>query len=177
MEPEASLPCIPEPVMSQMNPFLAFTPYLKIHLSDLISPHLRLGLLSILFPWGYPSNILFSFIISPCVLYVPPISYSSFYFQIILDIEYKFCRCSCSSLRPLIFVWFHRSKYSSQEDFLIHPQSTFFLWQTKFHAHVKQKIVLFSVLQVFARDTEMWNIPYWVIATISWDHSALWSWI
>jgi hypothetical protein len=60
-----SLP--PMPIPSQMNPIHTLQPYfLKIHL------HLYLP--SGLFPSGFPTKSLYRFIISPCMLYAPPIS-------------------------------------------------------------------------------------------------------
>jgi len=49
--------------------------YLKIRL--ILSPHLRLGLQSGLFPSGFPTKPLYTRLLSPYVLRVPPIAFFS----------------------------------------------------------------------------------------------------
>jgi len=49
-----------------MHPVHNFPPYFsKIHFILMLSSHLRLGLLSGLFPSGFQTKILYSFLISP----------------------------------------------------------------------------------------------------------------
>jgi len=67
-----SLPLVP--ILSQMNPIHTFSPYF-IHFI-MLSSHLRPRLPSDLFPSRFPTKILYSFFIYPCVLHAPPISSS-----------------------------------------------------------------------------------------------------
>jgi hypothetical protein len=66
----------PVPILSQLDPL--YTPQPLFLRSILIaSSHLRLGLAS-LFPSGFPTKTLYTFLSSPlpCVPHVPPISFS-----------------------------------------------------------------------------------------------------
>jgi hypothetical protein len=76
MEPEGSLPCSQEPSSGPYPDPDRSSPYNPI-LSILILPtYLRLGLPSGLIPSGFPTNILYAFLLSPFVLHALPISSS-----------------------------------------------------------------------------------------------------
>jgi hypothetical protein len=63
MEPKGSLPCPQEPATAPY-PIDTFKPYFcKIHFNIIL--HLRLGPPSDLFPPGFPTKILYAFLISP----------------------------------------------------------------------------------------------------------------
>jgi hypothetical protein len=54
------------PIMSQINP-------ISLRSILILSTHIRLGLHSVLFPSGFPTNILYAFLFSPFVLHSLPI--------------------------------------------------------------------------------------------------------
>jgi hypothetical protein len=61
------------PTLSQMNPVHILSPYFpKVHSN--LSPHLHLGPPSGLFPSGFPTQILYAFLISLMRATRPPIS-------------------------------------------------------------------------------------------------------
>jgi hypothetical protein len=72
MEPKESLPFPLYRILSQMNSVHILTLYLYIRFNIIFS--LRLGLTSFLFLSGVPT-ILYQFLISPCGLHIPSISY------------------------------------------------------------------------------------------------------
>jgi hypothetical protein len=67
MEPEASLPCSQEPFTGPYPEPDQSNPSHPISLKSILisSTHLRLGLPSGLFPSGFPTNILYTFLFSP----------------------------------------------------------------------------------------------------------------
>jgi hypothetical protein len=68
IEPEGSLPCSQEPsTCSYPEPdrFSSYHPHPISKTQVLLSTHLRLGLPSGLFPSGFPTNILYTFLFSP----------------------------------------------------------------------------------------------------------------
>jgi hypothetical protein len=77
MEPEGSLPCSQEPSTGpypEPDRSSSYHPILSKMYFDIV-PHLRLGLPSGLFPSGFPTNILYTFLFSPSVLHALPISF------------------------------------------------------------------------------------------------------
>jgi hypothetical protein len=73
MQPKGLLPCSQEPAT---GPYAVYNFPLYVTSIIILYFHLRLGLPSDLFPSGFPTKILNAFYVSPCVLHVPPISYS-----------------------------------------------------------------------------------------------------
>jgi hypothetical protein len=53
---------------------IQFIPYPTFWRSNLLSSHLRVGLISGLFPWDFPTKTLFATVLFPCVLHIQPIS-------------------------------------------------------------------------------------------------------
>jgi hypothetical protein len=116
-----SLPLVS--ILSQIDPVLTTSSYLRSIL--IFSTHLRLGLLSCLFPSGFSTNILYVFSFFPFVLHAPPISSSLTWSN--------YTRRRVQIMGFLIMQFsptFHhfislRYKYSPQHPFLKHPQSLF----------------------------------------------------
>jgi hypothetical protein len=54
------------PILGQINPGHTARSYLRLIL--VLSMHLCLGFSSALFPFGFPTNIIYAFLFSPCVL-------------------------------------------------------------------------------------------------------------
>jgi hypothetical protein len=75
MEPEGSLPCSKEPsngpYPKQINPIHTISFYLSLRFILTLSIHLYLGLPCGLFPSGFPTNILYAFLILSHVRWVP----------------------------------------------------------------------------------------------------------
>jgi hypothetical protein len=132
MEPEGSSPCSqepsngPYPVPDQSN---LYHPTLSISSILILFAHLRLGLPSGLFPPGFATNILYAFLFSPHLCYMPCPSHSprldtrlhSDLFSsgsVFLD----FCYFICKRFQlPL-----HQNTWSSRHVFLIDfPNKTF----------------------------------------------------
>jgi len=74
MESEGSLPCSQEPTTGAYPEPHAFSPHLltlfPLRSTVILSSHLCLGLLSGLFPSGFPTKILYALLVSPmCTTY------------------------------------------------------------------------------------------------------------
>jgi hypothetical protein len=53
------------PILSQLDAVPTIPSYLSLRSILILSTHLRLGLPSVLFPSGFPTNILYAFLVSP----------------------------------------------------------------------------------------------------------------
>jgi hypothetical protein len=88
MEPEGSLPCSKQPSAGhypepdESNPhrpdLFPQDPFFNIYIILILSSHVRLGIPSGLFPSGFPTKILYAFLISPCALHARPSHLPSF---------------------------------------------------------------------------------------------------
>jgi hypothetical protein len=129
MEHEGSIPCSQEPSTSpyhEPDQYSTYHPILSFLRSILIlSTHLRLGLPSGLFASGFPTNLLYTILVSPIrATYSAHLFLLVLIFLIILCEEYKL-----ETPHYVVFFSFHfiplRSKYSPQHPVLQHPQSVF----------------------------------------------------
>jgi hypothetical protein len=65
----------PYPILMQLNIVHNLSPIYSVSIL-ILSYHLRLYLQSDLLPSGFPTKILYKFLVSPSVLHAPPISFS-----------------------------------------------------------------------------------------------------
>ena len=180
MEPKISLPhlqmpttCLyPEP--DQSSPWTHPTSWRSILI---LSSHLRLGLLSGLFPSGFPSKRLYITFLSPTSASFPahPILLDLIT-RIIFGEEYRLFSSSCSFLHSPNLVLL-RPKYSSAP-YLKHPQPTFLpkCARTGF-THIQKNrqnySSLYLNLYILGYHTGRQKIIHRMIASIPWLQSAL----
>ena len=135
----------PVPILSQLDP--VHTPTSPSWRAILIwSFHLSPGLPSDLFPSGFPTKTLYTPLLSPYALHVPPISFFSIFItQRILGEEYWSLNISlCSSPtpplpRPSKAKILSSTSYSQTPSACVHPSIS----ATTFHTHTKQQAELY----------------------------------
>jgi hypothetical protein len=165
MEPEGSLPCWKKPFPGPCPKLDQYCPYyliLSLRFSLILSSHLRLDLSSSLFPSGFPTNILYAFLLSnacymPYRSHPPWLDHSNYTWgrvQVMKLLIMQFSPTSChfTSLR---------SKYSPQHPVYLPPLMSETLYIYKMSCNFCQickhwdKVV--TNISMWSSNMKLWN--------------------